>query len=140
MLQLDRSLPFFHSIIKKMKKYNVYPTLPKEPSVPLEPQSYHLNVIQSKGEGLLKPEERYKKKYSKYSKTLDRLVWLNACSSSLSVASGTSSVATLGPFIRLPVSTPLGVVSLAGASVNGVAMVLTKKCQKKLMKLGSSCI
>ena len=40
-----------------MKKYNVYQDLPKEPSAPLEPQSYHLNVIHSKREGLLKLEE-----------------------------------------------------------------------------------
>ena len=38
-------------------------------------------------------------------------------------------------FIGLPVSIPLGAVSLAGASVNGVATVLTKKYQKKLVKV-----
>ena len=37
-------------------------------------------------------------------------------------------------FISLPVSIPLGAVSLAGVSVNGMAMVLNKKYQKKLMK------
>ena len=117
-----------------MTSYNIYPTIPKKPSAPLEPQSYHLNVIQSKLEGLLKLEERYKKKYSKYFKILDRLVWLNTCSSSLSVASGISSVVTLSTFIGLQVSIPLGVVSLVGVSVSGVATVLTKKCQKKLTK------
>ena len=37
--------------------------------------------------------------------------------SGLSVASGISSVATLSTFIGLPVSIPLGAVSLAGSSV-----------------------
>ena len=84
---------------------------------------------------MLKLEERYKKKYKKYTKILDRLTWLNACSSSLSVASGISSVATLSTFISLPVSIPLGVISLAGASLRGVATALTKKYQKKLSKV-----
>ena len=55
--------------------------------------------------------------------------------SSLSVASGISSVATLSTFISLPMSIRLGVVSLAGVSVSGVATVLTFKYQKKLTKV-----
>ena len=66
---------------------------------------------------------------------MDQLTWLNACSSSLSVATGISSVATLSTFIGLPVSIPLGAISLAGVSVNGMATSLTKKYQKKLLKV-----
>ena len=44
-------------------------------------------------------------------------------------------MATLSTFIGLPVSIPLGAISLAGASVNGVTTVLTKKYQKKLTKV-----
>ena len=115
-----------------MTSYNIYPTIPK---APLESQSFHPNVIQNKREGLLKLEERYEKKYSKYSKILDRLVWLNACSSALSMATGILSVAMLNTFISLPVSIPLGAVSLAGASVSGVATSITSKYQKKLTKV-----
>ena len=118
-----------------MTSYNIYPDIPKKPSAPLEPQSYHLNVIQSKQQRLLKLEERYAKKYSKYSSILGRLVWLNACSGSLNVATGISSVATLSTFIGLPMSIQLGVVSLAGASVGGVATAFTSKYQKKLTKV-----
>ena len=66
---------------------------------------------------------------------MGQLTWLNACSSSLSIASGISSVATLSTFIGLPVSIPLGVISLTGVSVSGVATALTKKYQKKLSKV-----
>ena len=118
-----------------MTKYNVYRTLPTEPSAALDPQSYHLNVIQGKQQGLLKLEERYKKKYKKHTKILDRLVWLNACSSGLSVASEISSVAMLSMFIGLPVSIPLGAVSLAGGRVSGTATALSKKYQKKLARV-----
>ena len=62
-------------------------------------------------------------------------MWLNACSSGLSVATGISSLATLTTFIGLPLSIPLGAVSLAGASVSGVANALTKKYQMKLTKV-----
>ena len=66
---------------------------------------------------------------------MGQLTWLNACSSSLSIASGISSVATLSTFISLPVSIPLGVISLTGVSVSGVATALTRKYQKKLSKV-----
>ena len=62
-------------------------------------------------------------------------MWLNACSSGISIATGISSVATIAIFIGLPVSIPLGAVSLAQVSVGGVATVLTKKYQKKLSKV-----
>ena len=44
-------------------------------------------------------------------------------------------MAVLSTFISLPVSIPLGTVSLDGASVSGVATTLTKKYQKKLTKI-----
>ena len=113
-----------------MTSYNIYPSAPEDPQV-----TYHLSTIQNKRQGLLKLEERYKKKYKKYTKILDRLMCRNACSSSLSIATGISSVATLSTLISLPVSIPLGAISLAGVSINGVATALTKKYQKKLSKV-----
>ena len=77
----------------------------------------------------------FKKKYEKYTKTLNRLTWLNACSSSLSVATGISSVATFATLISLPVSISLGAASLTGVIASGLISVLTKKYQKKLKKV-----
>ena len=62
-------------------------------------------------------------------------MWLNSCSSGISIASGISSVAMLSTFIGLLVSIPLGAVPLAGASLSGVTTALTKKYQKKLLKV-----
>ena len=42
---------------------------------------------------------------------------------------------TLSTLIGLSISVSLGAISLAGASVSGVAMALTKKYQKKLTKV-----
>ena len=110
---------------------NIYPKL--QPTAPPQ-EAYHLGIIESKQKELLKLEVRYKKKHKKYAKILDRLIWLNACSSGITIASGVSSVATLSTFIGLPVSIPLGAISLAGAGISGVTTVLTKKYQKKLSK------
>ena len=112
-------------------KNKLYPPFPPE-----NPQvAYHLNVIQSEQSGLLKLKERYKKKYKKYTNILERLTWLNACSSGISVANGISSVATLATLISLPVSIPLGAASLTGASISGLTSVLTKMYQNKLSKV-----
>ena len=77
----------------------------------------------------------FKQKYEKYTKILNQLTWLNACSSSLSVATGISSVATFATFVRLPVSISLGAASLTGATASGIISTLTKKYQKKLKKV-----
>ena len=80
-------------------------------------------------------EQMFKKKYEKYTKILNRLTWLNACSSGISIATEISSVATFATFISLPVGILLGVASLTGAIASGIISMLTKKYQKKLSKV-----
>ena len=77
----------------------------------------------------------FKKKYKKYNKILNRLMWLNACLSGISIATGISTVATFATFIDLPVSIPLGAASLTGAIAGGIISALTKKYQKKFKKV-----
>ena len=77
----------------------------------------------------------FRKKYEKYTKILNRLTWLNACSSGVSVATGISSVATFATFIGLPVSISLGAASLTGVIASGIISALTKKYQQKLKKV-----
>ena len=77
----------------------------------------------------------FKKKYKKYNKTLNRLTWLNACSSGISIATGIFSVATFTTFIGLPVSIPLGAASMTGVIASGIILVLTKRYQQKLKKV-----
>ena len=77
----------------------------------------------------------FKQKYEKYNKILNRLTWLNACSSGISIATGISSVATFATFIGLPVSMALGVASMTGVIASGIISMLTKKYQKKLEKV-----
>ena len=70
--------------------------------------AYYLNMVWAKRRVLINKEQMFKQKYEKYTKLLNRLTWLNACSSSLNVATGISSVATFATFIGLPVSISLG--------------------------------
>ena len=118
-----------------MTSYNTYPNLPSAPPEAPSKVAYHLKVVQAKRRGLIDKAKMFKKKYKKYNKMLNRLTWLNACSSGISVATEISSVATFATFISLPVSIPLGAASLTRAIASGIISVLTKKYQKKLKKV-----
>ena len=137
-----------------MTEYKLYPNLrpwgpqtpgPEGPSVPPplagssrseNPQvAYHLSIIQARIQGLKNKEQMFKQKCEKYNKILNRLTWLNACSSGISVATGISSVATFATFVGLPVSMALGAASLTGVIASGIISTLTKKYQKKLKKV-----
>ena len=90
-----------------MTDYKLYPNLPSAP--PENPQvAYHLSVIQAKMQGLKNKEQMFKQKYEKYNKILNRLTWLNACSSGISPATGISSVATFVTFIGTSCECSLG--------------------------------
>ena len=77
----------------------------------------------------------FKQKYEKYNKMFNRLTWLNACSSGISIATGISSVAMFATFIGLPVSMALGAASMTGVIASRIISVLAKKYQKKLKKV-----
>ena len=103
---------------------------------PENPQvTYLLSVIQAKMQGLKNKEQMFKQKYEKYTKILNRLTWLNACSNGISVATGISSVTTFATFVGLPVSISLGAASLTGVTASAIISTLTKKYQKKLKKV-----
>ena len=90
-----------------MTEYKSYQNLPSAP--PENPQvAYHLSVIQAKMQGLEAKDQMFKKKYERYTKMLNRLTWLNACLSGISVATEISSVATFATFVGLPVSIVFG--------------------------------
>ena len=117
-----------------MTEYKLYPNLPSAP--PENPQvAYNLSVIQAKQRGLIDKREMFKQKYGKYTKILNRLTWLTACSSSLSIATGISSVVTFATFVGLPVNISLGVASLTRVIASGIISTPTKKYQKKLKKV-----
>ena len=77
-----------------MTDYKLYLNLPPlvqpslaGPSMFENPQvAYHLSVIQAKMQGLKNKEQMSKQKYEKFTKILNQLTWLNACSSGISVA------------------------------------------------------
>ena len=76
----------------------------------------------------------FKKKYKKYNRILNRLTWLNACSSGISIATGISSVATFATFTGIPVSAALGAAPMTGAVSSGIILVLAKKSTKRNLR------
>ena len=112
-----------------MTDYKLYPPIPSAPPEAPPQVGYHLNIVQAKQRGLKNKEQMFKQKYEKCTRILNKLMWLNACSS------GISSVATFATFIRIPVSAALGVASMTGAIASGIISVLAKKYQKKLKKV-----
>ena len=92
-------------------------------------------LFQAKMQGLKNKEQMFKQKYEKYTKILNQLTWLNACSSGISIATGISSVATFATFIGLPVRMALGAASIIGVIASGIISVLAKKYQKKIKKV-----
>ena len=117
-----------------MTSYNIYPPIPWGPETPgREGPSAPTDL--PKRRGLKAKEQTFKKKYEKYIKILNRLTWLNACSSGISVATGISSVATFATFIGIPVSAAWCAASMTGAIASGIISVLTKKYQQKLKKV-----
>ena len=91
-----------------MTEYKLYPNLSSTPPEDLGPRSvenpqaaYHVSIIRAKMQGLKNKEQMFKQKYEKYNKILNRLTWLNACSSGISVATGISSVTTFATFVGL---------------------------------------
>ena len=118
-----------------MTDYKLYPQIPSAPPEVPPQVGYHLSMVQAKRRGLIAKEKIFKKKYKKYTKILNRLMWLNACSSGISIATGISSVATFATFIGIPVSTALGAASMTGVIASRIILVLTKKYQQKLKKV-----
>ena len=78
---IDINVCHFLIHLIKVTSYNTYPNL----SLSAPPENlqvaYHLKVVQAKRQGLINKEKILKKKYEKYTKILNRLTWLNACSS-----------------------------------------------------------
>ena len=117
--------------------FRIYPNLPSAPidGSPIDQEAYHFNLVQSEQQELLKLEEKYEKKYEKYSRTLERLILINGAASGISIASGISGLTTLSTMIGIPISFGLGVVSITGASLAVLTIALVKKYQKKLTKV-----
>ena len=118
-----------------MTNYKLYPPIPSAPPEAPPQVDYHLSVIKAKRRGLIDKEAMFKKKYKKYNRILNRLTWLNACSSGISIANGISSVVTFATFIGIPVSAALGAVSMTERIAGRIISVLTEKYQKKLKKV-----
>ena len=113
----------------------IYPILPSAPEDSSEQDKFNINVINSELEELMKLKDKFNSKYEKYNKILDRLMFVNASSSALTISSGISAIAACITLIGIPISAGLGGVALAGSISTGITTALTTKYQKKLDKV-----
>ena len=118
-----------------MAEIKIYPVLPSAPEDSSEQDKFNRKTINYEFRELVTLKNKFNKKYEKYNRVLDRFMLVNAASSGISIASGIGSLATLSTFLGIPVSIPLGALSLTGASITGITTVLIKKYHKKLQKV-----
>ena len=119
--------------------FKVYPKLPAAPEDSSEQDKFNASVVNSELEELIKLKDKFNTKYEKYIKVIERLMLLNASSSSLTIGSSISSIATAATIVGIPVSAGLGGVVLAGSISAGLTTALVKKYQKKLNKVTKLC-
>ena len=119
--------------------FKVYPKLPAAPEDSSEQDKFNASVVNSELEELIKLKDKFNTKYEKYIKVIERLMLLNASSSSLTIGSSISSIVTAATIVGIPVSAGLGGVVLAGSISAGLTTALVKKYQKKLNKVTKLC-
>ena len=115
--------------------FKVYPKLPAAPEDSSEQDKFNASVVNSELEELIKLKDKFNTKYEKYIKVIERLMLLNAISSSLTIGSSISLIATAATIVGISVSADLGRVALAGSISAGLTTALVKKYPKKPNKV-----
>ena len=119
--------------------FKIYPKLRTAAEDSSVQNKFNTNTINRELHELLQLKDKFNTKYDKYNKVIERLMLLNASSSSLTIGSSISSIVTAATIVGIPVSAGLGGVALAGSISAGLTTALVKKYQKKLHKVTKSC-
>ena len=119
--------------------FKIYPKLPIAPEGLSDQDKFNTSVVNSELKELIKLKDKFNTKYEKYNKVIEGLMLLNASSSSLTIRSNISLIATAATIAGSPVSADLGGVALAGSISAGLTTALVKKYQKKLNKVTKLC-
>jgi BMFP domain-containing protein YqiC len=114
--------------------FKIYPKLPTAPDDASFQEKFHVNTVRSEFSELLALKAKFYKKHVKYAKVLDRLIYINAGSNVVSVASGIGSAASAVSLAGLPISVPLAGVALGGAISSGICTMFIKKYKKKISR------
>ena len=116
--------------------FKIYPKLPTAAEASNVQDKFNTNTIHSELHELLQLKDKFNTRYEKYNKVIERLMLLNASSSSLTIISSSiSSIVAAATIVGIPVSAGLGGVALAGSISAGLTTALVKKYQKKLNKV-----
>ena len=114
--------------------FKIYPKLPTAPEDSSYQEKYHINTVRSEFGELLILKNKLDIKHARYSKAMNRSIYINAGSNVVSVASGIGSAASAVSLAGLPISVPLAGVALGGAISSGICTMFIKKYKKKISR------
>ena len=100
---------------------NLYPQFPTAPSISQE--SFNIEMVRKYYQDIANLKEKYTGKQRKYKNAYNRLLHASTGASSVTLASGVSTIGTSVTVVGLPISATLGVVSTVSACVGGMIAV-----------------
>ena len=111
---------------------NLYPQLPTAP--PISQESFNIEMVRKYYQDIANLKEKYTGKQQKYKNAYNRLLHASTGASSVTLASGVSTIGTSVTVVGLPMSATLSVVSTVSTCVGACLLLTSKKYKKKLLK------
>ena len=111
---------------------NLYPQLPTVPS--MNQESFNTEMVRKYYQDIANLKEKYTEKQRKYKNAYNRLLHASTGASSVTLASGVSTIRTSVTVVGLPINASLAVVSTVSTCVDACLLLTSKKYKKKLLK------
>ena len=111
---------------------NLYPQLPTAPLISQE--SFNIETVRKYYQDIANLKEKYNEKQRKYKNAYNRLLHASTGASSVTLASGVSTIGTSVTVVGLPISATLGVVSTVSTCVGACLLLTSKEYKNKLLK------
>ena len=111
---------------------NLYPELPT--ALPISQESFNIEMVRKYYQDIANLKKQYTGKQRKYKNTYNRLLHASTGASSVTLASGTSTIGMSVTVVGLPISASLAIVSTVSTCVGACLLLRSKKYKKKLLK------
>ena len=111
---------------------NLYPHLPTAPSMSQE--SFNIEMVRKYYQDIANLKEKYTEKQRKYKNAYNRLIHVSSGASSVTLASGVSTIGMSVTVAGVPINASLGVVSTVSTCVGACLLLTSRKYKKKLLK------
>ena len=111
---------------------NLYPQLPTVP--PISQESFNIEMVRKYYQDIANLKEKYTEKQRKYKNAYNRLLHASTGASSVTLASGVSTIGRSVTIVGFPISASLAIVSTVSTCVGACLLLTSKKYKKKLLK------